>query len=419
MIHVCDAIMGTGKTSAAITYMNEHAGDKFIYIAPFLDEASRIKEECPLLSFIEPSFAHDRVERGKVCHTAKLIKDGSNIATTHAAFTYYTPDMLDDIRERGYTLIIDEDVEVLESMSCHPGDLQLAVDAGYITHSDGAYSLTDKEYTGFALSGLFRNLRSRELFSTPDGAESLFYWVLSPELLTSFKDVFILTYLFEGQNLYYFMQMYNIGYEYIGINRADMGGGAYSSTFKFGELPGYVPEYVSRLSEMIDVYEGRMNWVGDDFFTFSSSWFDRRGARDADVKALKSNIRNYFNKVIGAEAGDAMWSSFMKDKARLTIKGYPASHVPFNQKATNAFRNKTCMAYVPNIFTPCGNKIFYSSRDINVDDKTYALSAMVQWIWRSAIRDGKQVHIYLPSRRMREILYSWIDKTMKGGVANA
>ena len=39
MIQVCDAIMGTGKSSAAITYMNEHKEEKFIYITPYLEEA--------------------------------------------------------------------------------------------------------------------------------------------------------------------------------------------------------------------------------------------------------------------------------------------------------------------------------------------------------------------------------------------
>ena len=32
MVRVCDAIMGTGKSSAAITYMNEHPEKRFIYV---------------------------------------------------------------------------------------------------------------------------------------------------------------------------------------------------------------------------------------------------------------------------------------------------------------------------------------------------------------------------------------------------
>ena len=34
MVRVCDAVMGTGKSSAAITYINEHPKEKFIYIFP-------------------------------------------------------------------------------------------------------------------------------------------------------------------------------------------------------------------------------------------------------------------------------------------------------------------------------------------------------------------------------------------------
>ena len=40
---------------------------------------------------------------------------------------------------------------------------------------------------------------------------------------------------------------------------------------------------------------------------------------------------------------------------------------------------------------------------------------MVQWIWRSAIRDGNEVNLYIPSRRMRELLIGWIDSVSKGG----
>jgi len=33
---------------------------------------------------------------------------------------------------------------------------------------------------------------------------------------------------------------------------------------------------------------------------------------------------------------------------------------------------------------------------------------MIQWIWRSAIRDGKEIWVYIPSRRMRELLKKWL-----------
>ena len=43
-----------------------------------------------------------------------------------------------------------------------------------------------------------------------------------------------------------------------------------------------------------------------------------------------------------------------------------------------------------------------------MEENEYALGEMIQWIWRSAIRDGKEIWIYVPSRRMRELLKQWL-----------
>ena len=55
MVRVCDAIMGSGKTSATIGYINAHPEKKFLYITPYLPEAERIKNNCPQADFVEPS----------------------------------------------------------------------------------------------------------------------------------------------------------------------------------------------------------------------------------------------------------------------------------------------------------------------------------------------------------------------------
>jgi hypothetical protein len=39
---------------------------------------------------------------------------------------------------------------------------------------------------------------------------------------------------------------------------------------------------------------------------------------------------------------------------------------------------------------------------------------MIQWIWRSAIRDGEEVYLYIPSKRMRTLLTDWMDNISKG-----
>ena len=42
--------------------------------------------------------------------------------------------------------------------------------------------------------------------------------------------------------------------------------------------------------------------------------------------------------------------------------------------------------------------------------EAYALSEMVQWIWRTRVRRGESVHVYMPSGRMRGILKTWLNE---------
>ena len=399
--------MGQGKTSAAITYMNEHTSDKFIFVTPYLTETKRIRENCPKLNFIEPSASIAEYGFKKTLHTAALIKEGANISTTHQAFRGYTQEMLDDIKSQGYTLIIDENVDVLERFEFHPDDLQMAVDAGYISEHDGIYSISNNEYKGRALKEMFRLLGSRELVRTSvDGSNDLFYWALPPDLITSFKDVFVLTYLFEGQSLFYFFKIYDIPYEMIGIHKSDDG------VYSFGELPGDTPEYVKTLKDHIRiVYNDRLNSVGDDYYALSMTWFEKQ---EDGVETLKKDIYNFFNNIMGDIPADRrLWGSYNGEYTKIRGKGYAKSFLTFNTKATNDYRNRDCLVYITNLFMNVNEKKFYQAHGISVDEDRYALSIMVQWIWRSAIREGNEVYLYIPSKRMRTLLENWIEEVSR------
>lgn len=413
MIHVCDAIMGTGKSSAAITYMNEHKSDKFIYVTPYLEEASRIKMGCPDMNFVEPSNKIKKYHFKKTEHIQALIEQGRNIATTHQAFKMYSDEMLENIHKQGYKLIIDENVDVLERYDYHLDDIQIAVDAGYIEEQNGTYHLIKSDYNGEAFKELFRFLKLRDLMRMDEigegsDVEHLFYWVLPPNLITSFKDVFILTYLFKGQSLHYFLDIYNLSYEYIGIQKQSDG------TFRFCNYPGYTPEYVSHLGDMIHILDNsKMNNVGDDLHALSMNWYN---CKPEEVDRLKKNVYNCMNNIWrDAPAKDKLWGCFKSYGHKVRGKGYTKSFLTFNAKATNAYRNKKYLIYIVNLFMNVGDKIFYQRHGIDVDEDAYALSIMVQWIWRSAIRDGSDVYLYIPSKRMRTLLTNWIENISKGG----
>jgi hypothetical protein len=61
---------------------------------------------------------------------------------------------------------------------------------------------------------------------------------------------------------------------------------------------------------------------------------------------------------------------------------------------------------------------FFAAKDIHVNEDEFALAEMLQWIWRSCIRDDQPIELYIPSRRMRELLQGWIESTSKGDTNN-
>ena len=53
-------------------------------------------------------------------------------------------------------------------------------------------------------------------------------------------------------------------------------------------------------------------------------------------------------------------------------------------------------------------KGYFEDRGIKVQEDLHALSEMVQWIWRSQIRRGDPITVFIPSERMRSLLIDWL-----------
>lgn len=400
MIRVCDAIMSSGKSSACINYMNEHPEKKYIYITPYLDEAERIRDGCPRLRFVEPIKGLPEFGYTKVGHTAELIRNGRNITTTHQAFKFYTEETLRLIKEHGYTLFIDENIDILMDVDTNQKDLDVLVDAGYLIEDVDRYTRTDKEYGGTMFCEIFRLLQSRDLIKiTETNNNHLVYWALPAKLVTAFEDVFVLTYMFEGQDIKHFFDLHNLEYSYIYITKSDKG-------YEFSDILDYVPSYVSELFKHIHICDHKkLNDIGARTTDLSMGWYQKHPAR---VDQLRKNIFNYFTNLIPCKASDRLWATFNGYRTKLRGKGYSNSFLTFNKRATNDFAHCNVLVYAVNIYMNVGQKIFYTSRGITVDEDMYALSTMVQWIFRSAIRNGEDIYIYIPSKRMRTLLIKWM-----------
>ena len=53
---------------------------------------------------------------------------------------------------------------------------------------------------------------------------------------------------------------------------------------------------------------------------------------------------------------------------------------------------------------------FFVAHGVAIDEDTWALSELIQWTFRSAIRENKPINIYIPSKRMRDLFIDWLKK---------
>lgn len=411
MVKVCDAIMGSGKTSATINYINEHPEKHFIYITPYLAEAERITKACPTADFIEPTNADYKFGFSKTNHTAELVRERRNIASTHKALSLYTPEMYQELKDAHYTVIIDEEISVItEDVGINYDDILLMKEAGYVDEiAPSEFALTDKgrQYNGGRLATLVKKMWSQPLVvSNTCRSTKSYYWKFSKELFSAADEVFVLTYLFDHSEMQMFFAISGIEYSNIGISYTPETG------YHFCDHKDYIPSYVANLDQMIQIEQKeRLNEIGQHKTSLSMGWYQTKPEL---VAQLQKNLYNYFfNRTKEWPVQYRMCGTFKSHWGKIRGKGYWNSDVVFSQNATNAYSDKVVLAYPVNLFANPGVINFYRSRGQEFDNDRWALSTMVQWIWRSAIRNGQQIRLYLPSRRMRELLYKWMADTQE------
>ncbi len=77
-------------------------------------------------------------------------------------------------------------------------------------------------------------------------------------------------------------------------------------------------------------------------------------------------------------------------------------------KATNNYSQADHLAYLVNVFIDSNFIKASSADDIKLSQDHYALSTLLQWLFRSAIRNNQPIDLYIPSERMRNLLEQWL-----------
>lgn len=416
-IKVVDSIMGQGKTTWAINYMKNNPKERFMYITPFLDEVERVKQGVE--GFVEPIAKNG----SKLTHIRELVLQGENVVSTHSLMGRFDSTIQEAISAGEYTLILDEVADVVNEHKFYTeSDKKDFFDYYAYTDEDGyvrwdeekhpieEYSKGSKFYDEMVLC-LNGNL--------VDVQNKLIVWELPVDVFKKFKEVYILTYLFEGSVQKPYFDSFDIEYDYLSV--------------KNGELIPYEAtsrETKQEIKELINlVTSERMNEIGESYNSLSSGWYDDNVIQTKTVllERLRKNTTNFYKNICKSVSKEVMWSTFNKAFDKVRGEKYGSTNkditkgnvqfVQFNIRATNDFANKKNLAYLVNIFPHTSLTMYFNRRkDLpSINQEMYALGILIQWIWRSRIRrqdlpkEQREINLYLPSLRMRKILLNWLD----------
>lgn len=451
-VKVIDGLCGSGKTIGIAGLIKQsELKYKFIFISPYLKECHRLAGTIPderdeslppkkdlngeiiydtgnMIADLRRKFKHpinelkkikkipkktdDLLEEkkdddftsrsGKIYSFNKLVKAGENIVATHSLFKLLDKQSLKLIAKQNYHLIVDEAVELIIPYPVHPKNFKF-----YCQSSINLLKITDDGILHWnkksALSDipLFSKDKRHMLINRIIKVdENKFMWELPIKVLEAFKSVAFFTYLYKGTILHYYLKMHGIK--------------PYMSQLENNQrndLPLYTD--FSKLITICNVE--KLNKIGNKSGSLSATWYkNSKNNVETEIeetnnfKQLAKNLRSYFGTHLQSKSNSNLWTCFAAYNKRVAPKGNQLSFVSCNLKAMNEFKERKNLGYLVNIFMNPNLKFYLQKKGLEVDESYYALSELIQWIFRSAIREGKKINIYIPSIRMRKLLEIWI-----------
>lgn len=463
--YIVDSICGSGKTQSMLNYINNSGDDEhFLYITPYLSEIDRLQTYCAEKRFRAPK-SREESGKNKLENLKKMIQDGYNIVSTHALFNRFDNEIIEICRSANYTLILDECAEVIETYTIGPRDFETLMTYTDVDENTKQLIWKDSNYNDlkFAEEKRLCELGSLVLYSDKTDVsnqnKSLLVWQLPIKIFAAFNKCFILTYLFDCQYQKYYYDYYGLKYDYLSVEGDKLDNYHF---VKFDPNKSYIKYDYSKLINIID--NEKLNRIGSEDtpqrvnYLLSKSWYDKMSSSKVIMKTLKDNLYNFYMNCTTGGTKFNLWTCFKDYETALKGRGYSGSNVyprrvlsyvnklrekddnkykpdielvreedkkfdkegnfielnsicgfaPMNARATNSYRQTTNIAYPINRFMRTGVKNFFVMNGIEVDEDKWALSEMIQFLFRSALRNGQEINVYVPSIRMRNLLKKWI-----------
>lgn len=460
-IIVKDRICGGGKSKGMVDYIKKsvksNSGELFLYITPYLEQCHTLAGTKPIsdedqrpyydkdgikyteneynLGCVQIKHPDNRNSVGaKQESLRRLMNNSEHIISTHNLFLNMKLDTLSNAEN--FTLIVDEALDVfdrckllsekevkkllrLKILYLKGDSITLGFDrkkfGDLLALEEGEDAVEDTSYEELAV------LCDNNQILLVNG--SVMLWEFSAEILKKFKKVFILTYLFEGREMSVYLKKHGLAYT---VDRDGDGG-----------------KDVAHLIEVLD--DEKLNSVGENYFALSISKtrsskrkryepeakdyatkdkFDlalkryRNYVESYDAKTLsametndilRKNLHTVFSTRWKAKANDRLFTCLSVNSSYVAGKNYKNNWLGYSTRATNLFMETHHVAFIMNVFMQPTIKQVCDSTEYEVDEDLVALSHLIQFVFRSAVRKKEKIKVYIPSSRMRGLFQDYLN----------
>ncbi len=436
-IIVIDSMCGKGKTQWALQNINEHANSALVYSSPLLTELDRVISNTRA-NIVQPNYINGRT---KFDSFNRLLEAGENVAVTHSTFTKASSETVDFIKQGKYTLYLDETIDVIVPYQdvgdkrLGSGDIKALKDAFIDIDTSGRVIWKGKEYEaeGFQYGEIERLAKMGSLLFLDD---TLFVWEFPVSVLKAFDTVYLMTYLFKGSSMQAYFDIHGLKYEIKQVKKAE----ERYCLEPYNKDDADIKEYAS----LISLYDHSKAAKKYNSFSLSKKWYKNniKSSKSQEAKTLSiSVINNYVRNICGAKAKQIMWSCPKDFKSKIEVKGCKTTKritkeerdrltkeelkkleqkrscfVSSNARGTNDYADRDTLVYACNIYPNPYIEKFFAENGAGFDRDSYALSALIQWVWRSGIRKQAPSHInlYIVSGRMDALFRDWLYRDQKG-----
>ncbi len=418
-VRIIDRPCGSGKTTQMIRLFQSNR--RYLVVTPLLSECKRVVRDSKV-AFMQPEVIEDDPDIStKKDHLIQLLSNGSNVVTTHAMF-----DNLADVARDGflddYDIIIDEVMSVVDDTYRVKAKSwnEFYLGNGYVTIDPDTKQITpttkweaDVDLVDDALNKrIYKAAKSGRLYNIEDGINIA---VMPDVLLRSGLTLTIYTYKAEGSIMYAYLNR-------LGLNPIhDKGTNDIENRFIKRARSQVIIKSIPSLEAYKFSHNGQMKTHSCELdMKVPKALASLRKYKLSDVNLSnilitcpkskwyykgKEPIIDITGKELtkfrpGPYASNSRMSPCYTNRPR-------ALWVPNTTRGTNDYKHCTHAIYLYDQYLNPNILRWFGGRDV-ISEDDYALTELIQWLWRTQVRDGKKVIVYIPSERMRNLLLEWL-----------